>query len=55
MCENLTKLGIKVTVLEKLPHVTPALDDDIAVYVEVLPWQSRGITVKTDVTVQENP
>ena len=54
MCENLTKLGIDVTVLEKLPHVTPALDEDIAVYVEDY-LAEKGIAVETDVTVQENP
>ena len=52
MCENLTKLGMDVTVLEKLPHVTPALDEDIAVYVEDY-LAEKGIAVETDVTVQE--
>ncbi len=52
MCENLTELGIKITVLEKLPHVTPALDDDIAGYVEDYLAQ-KGVAVFTDVTVRE--
>lgn len=33
MCENLKGLGIAVTLIEKLPHVTPGLDADMAVYV----------------------
>lgn len=34
VCENLNKLGIDVTLIERLPQVTPGLDNDIAVYVE---------------------
>ncbi|MDD3140521.1 MAG: FAD-dependent oxidoreductase, partial [Lachnospiraceae bacterium] len=34
VCENLKKLGIDVTLVERLSQVTPGLDEDIAVYVE---------------------
>ena len=34
MCESLKHLGIAVTLLEKLPQVTPGLDPDMAVHVE---------------------
>lgn len=34
VCENLQKLGIEVTLVERLPQVTPGLDTDMAVYVK---------------------
>ena len=34
MCENLRELDIAVTIVEKLPQIIPALDDDMAVHVE---------------------
>lgn len=34
VCENLKELGIDVTLVERLPQVTPGLDGDIAIYVE---------------------
>lgn len=34
VCENLKNLGIEVTLVERLPQVTPGLDPDMAVYVE---------------------
>ena len=34
VCENLKRLGIEVTLVERLPQVTPGLDEDMAVYVE---------------------
>ncbi|MGL6198806.1 MAG: FAD-dependent oxidoreductase [Lachnospiraceae bacterium] len=34
VCENLKLLGIEVTLLEKLPQVTPGLDADMSVYVQ---------------------
>ncbi|MDF2843487.1 MAG: NAD(FAD)-dependent dehydrogenase [Herbinix sp.] len=34
VCENLKKLDINVTLLERLPHVTPGLDKDMAVHVQ---------------------
>lgn len=33
VCENLVQLGIAVTLIERLPQVTPGLDSDVAVYV----------------------
>ena len=34
VCENLTRLGMAVTMIEKLPQVTPGLDSDMSVYVK---------------------
>lgn len=34
LCESFMKLGIRVTLIEKLPQVTPGLDSDMAVYVK---------------------
>ena len=34
VCENLKGLGIDVTLVERLPQVTPGLDPDMAAYVE---------------------
>lgn len=34
MAENLKKLGIDITLVEKLNQVTPGLDDDMAIYVK---------------------
>ncbi|MBC8016655.1 MAG: FAD-dependent oxidoreductase [Sporomusaceae bacterium] len=34
VCENLKKLGIEVTLIERLAQVTPGLDSDMAVYVK---------------------
>ena len=33
VCENLKRLGMKVTLIERLPQVTPGLDSDMAIYV----------------------
>lgn len=52
MCENLKEIGVGVTLLEKLPQVTPALDADMAVYVEEH-LRKNGVTVHTGVTVRE--
>ncbi|MBN1778390.1 MAG: FAD-dependent oxidoreductase [Clostridiales bacterium] len=52
MCENLKELGMELTLLEKLPQVTPALDADMAVHVEEYVKQN-GVTVYTDVNVRE--
>lgn len=52
MCENLKKLGISITLLEKLPHVTPGLDSDMAVYVKEH-IERHGVQVLTGVTVTE--
>ena len=52
VCENLQKLGIHVTMIEKLPQVTPGLDSDMAVYVEEH-LKSKGISVVTGSSVIE--
>lgn len=44
VCENLAGIGINVTLVEKLPQVTPGLDTDMAVYVEEH-LKSKGIKV----------
>ncbi len=52
MCENLKALGIEVTLIEKLPQVTPGLDSDMAVYVRNH-LEKNGVTVLTDSSVSE--
>lgn len=52
MCESLTRLGISVTLLEKLPQVTPGLDPDMAIHVEEH-LKKSGIAVKTGVSITE--
>lgn len=52
VCENLHHLNIQVTLLEKLPQVTPGLDPDMAVYVEEH-LEKKGVRVLTDVSVSE--
>ncbi|AQP53718.1 CoA-disulfide reductase [Vagococcus penaei] len=34
MAENLQKLGMTVTIIEKAPHVLPPLDEDMAIFVQ---------------------
>lgn len=51
VCENLQKLGINVTMVEKLPQVTPGLDSDMAVYVEEH-LKSKGISVVTGSSIE---
>jgi NADPH-dependent 2,4-dienoyl-CoA reductase/sulfur reductase-like enzyme/rhodanese-related sulfurtransferase len=50
MCENLTALGIGVTLLEKLPQVTPNLDADMAAHVEAH-LEKNGVNVRTDASI----
>ncbi|MGB8451249.1 MAG: FAD-dependent oxidoreductase [Anaerocolumna sp.] len=52
VCENLKNLGIEVTLMEKLPQVTPGLDSDMAVYVKEH-IEKKGVTVLTGVSVSE--
>lgn len=52
VCESLTKLGITVTLLERLPQVTPGLDSDMAVHVEEH-LRKSGVTVLTGASVSE--
>lgn len=50
--ESLKGLGMEVTLLEKLPQVTPGLDSDMAIYVQNHIKQS-GVSVLTDVSIAE--
>ena len=50
VCENLKRLGMEVTMLEKLPQVMPGLDYDMAAHVEEH-LKRNGVTVLTGVTV----
>lgn len=52
VCENLKKLGLEVTLLEKLPQVTPGLDSDMAVYVQDH-IEKNGVPVLTGVSITE--
>lgn len=52
VCENLTGLGMKVTMIEKLPQVTPGLDSDMAVYVKEH-LEKKGVTVLTGTSANE--
>ena len=50
VCESLTRLGVAVTLLEKLPQVTPGLDRDMAIHVEEH-LKKNGIAVQTGVSI----
>ena len=52
MCESLMRRGMQVTLLEKLPQVTPGLDGDMAIRVEEHPKKS-GVAVKTGVSIAQ--
>lgn len=52
ICESLVNLGIDVTVIEILSHITTTLDDDIAGYVEKH-LEENGVKVLTNETVVE--
>ena len=52
VCENLKKLGINVTLIERLHQVTPGLDSDMAIYVKDH-LEKNGITVITGVSATE--
>ncbi len=51
VAENLKGLGIAVTLLEKLPQVTPGLDPDMATHVQSHLVQN-GVVVHTGVTIE---
>ncbi len=44
LCENLMDIGITVVLIERLPQVTPALDADMAIYVQGY-IESKGVRV----------
>ncbi len=50
VCENLKALGMEITLLEKLPQVTPGLDQDMAAHVRAQLLQS-GVSVFTGVGI----
>ena len=52
VCENFKKLGLEVTLLEKMPQIMPGLDGDMSVYVEdhIL---ANGVTAWTGVSISE--
>ncbi len=52
VCENLKKLDIDVTLIERLPQVTPGLDEDMAIHVQDY-ISKNGVDVLTGVTVTE--
>jgi len=52
MCESLMRRGVQVTLLEKLPQVTPGLDGDVAIRVEEH-LKKSGVAVKTGVSIAE--
>ena len=52
MCESLTQRGMQVTLLEKLPQVTPGLDPDMAIHVEEH-LKKSGIPVFTGVSISK--
>ncbi|MDD4494146.1 MAG: FAD-dependent oxidoreductase [Eubacteriales bacterium] len=52
MCENLKTLGMEVTLIERLPQVTPGLDSDMAVHVKEH-IEKNGVTVLTGVSAAE--
>ena len=52
VCENLVRLGIKVTLIEKLPQVNPGLDADMAVYLKEH-LKKNGVAVLTSVSANE--
>lgn len=51
VCENLKRLGIDVTLIEKLSQVTPGLDSDMAVYVKEH-LKKNGVTVLTGASTE---
>ena len=52
MCESLMRRGIQVTLLEKLPQVTPGLDGDMAIRVEEH-LKKSGVAVRTGVSIEQ--
>lgn len=52
VCENLKKLGMEITLIEKLPQITPGLDRDMAIHVQDH-LVKNGVTVLTGVSAAE--
>ena len=52
LCENFNQLGIKTSLIERLPQVTPGLDPDMAVYVQDH-LTDHSVTVLTGISAEE--
>jgi NADPH-dependent 2,4-dienoyl-CoA reductase/sulfur reductase-like enzyme len=52
ICESLQRLGMEITMIEKLDQVTPGLDPEMAVYVEEH-LKRNGVSVITGNSVEE--
>ena len=52
MAENLAKLGLAVTIVEKAPHVLPPLDEEMAQHI-LLELENNNIKVITNQSVDE--
>lgn len=52
VCENLSKLGIAITLIERFQHVTPGLDSDMSIYVKD-ELEKHDVAVLTGVTASE--
>ena len=52
MAENLAKLGLAVTIVEKAPHVLPPLDEEMAQHI-LLELEKNNIKVITNQSVVE--
>lgn len=52
VCENLVRLGLEVTLIERLPQVTPGLDKDMSLYLEDH-LKKNKVTVLTGANVIE--
>ncbi|OJU15484.1 MAG: dehydrogenase [Clostridiales bacterium 43-6] len=52
VCENLNKIGLEVTLIERLPQVMPGLDSDMAVHVKS-EIQKNGVSVFLNAIVTE--
>jgi len=51
MVENLRERGVEVTLIEKLDHVAPTYDEDVALHIEQL-LESRGVRVLLGAAVE---
>ncbi len=50
MCESLCRLGIKVSMIENKPHISPLLDEDMAVHVQEVLIKNK-VAVYADATI----
>lgn len=52
MCENFMRRGMNITMFERLPQVSPALDSDMATYVQSY-LEEKGVKVYTEASVSK--